>query len=365
VSTSVVVTEGHRREPVTAPFRDHVVVFTGKLACLTRPAAQARVRELGGETADEVTQRTTLLVVGDEGFLSKIDKSRKLRTAERRVPRVQIISEEAFCRRAGLLTAGDLKQSLYSLRDIRKLYPELREDRVRYLEAHGLLSPRVKTNAERFYDFATLLVFRHAHQELADSRPLRAVVQSLRAEHAGQLALDFAPRATPARVVTFRRPVGEPAESPEAWFDLGFEVDEDPATRSEARRAYERALELDPKYVPALINLGNLHYGAGRPDEARACFERAIEQEPGNAKARFNLANVLHDRHEYQAALIVYRDAAALAPDFADAHFNLALTCEQLELVEEAQRHWRRYLDLDPTGGWAAIAREHLGGTTR
>ena len=341
------------------------MVFTGKLACLTRQAAGARVRELGGETADDVTQRTTLLVVGDEGFFSKIDKSRKLRTAERRVPRVQIISEEAFCRRAGLLTAGDLKQNLYPSRDIQKLYPELREDRIRYLEAHGLVAARVKTNAEKFYDFSTLLLLRHAYQELSDGRPLRAVVQSLQAAHAGQLTLDFAPRSTPARVVTFRRPSGEPAESSEAWFDRGCELDEDPATRPEARRAYERTLELDPKYAPALINLGNLHYGEGRSDEARAYFERAIEQEPGNAKARFNLANVLHDRREYQAALILYRDAAALAPDFADAHFNLALTCEQLELVEEARRHWRCYLDLDPAGEWAAIAQEHLAGATR
>ena len=365
MSTSVVIAEDGRRAHADAPFRDYVVVFTGKLACLTRQAAQARVRELGGATADEVTQRTTLLVVGDQGFLSKIDKSRKLRTAERRVPRVQIISEEAFCRRAGLLTASDLKQTLYPLRDIRKLYPELREDRVRYLEAHGLVSARVKTNAERFYDFPTLLVLRHAHQALADGRPLRAVVGSVRAEHAGQLALDFAPRVTPARVMTFRRPGGEPVESPEAWFDRGFELDEEPATRPEARRAYERALELDPKYVPALINLGNLHYAEGRSDEARACFERAIAQEPVNAKARFNLANVLHDRHEYQAALVLYRDAVALAPEFADAFFNLALTCEGLELVEEAQRHWRRYLDLEPMGEWAAIAREHLGGASR
>jgi tetratricopeptide (TPR) repeat protein len=357
--------EDRRRERADLSFRDHVVVFTGKLACLTRQAAHARVRELGGETADEVTQRTTMLVVGDEGFLSKIDKSRKLRTAERRVPRVQIISEETFCRRAGLLTAGDLKQTLYPLRDIRKLYPELREDRVRYLEAHGLVTPQIKTNAERFYDFPTLLVFRHAHQELAEGRPLRTVVQGLRAAHEGQLALEFAPRVTPARVVAFRRPGGEPAESAEAWFDRGFRLDEDPATLSEAQRAYEYALELDPKYVPALINLGNLHYGDGRSDEARACFERALEQEPGNAKARFNLANVLHDRREYQAALILYRDAAALAPNFADASFNLALTCEELGLVEEAQRHWRRYLELEPTGEWAAIAREHLGGTRR
>jgi tetratricopeptide (TPR) repeat protein len=92
---------------------------------------------------------------------------------------------------------------------------------------------------------------------------------------------------------------------------------------------------------------------------------RAIDEEPSNAEARFNRANVFHDRHEYQAALILYRDAVALAPDFADACFNLALTCKELELVEEARRHWRRYLDLDPMGNWAAIAREHLDGVTR
>jgi tetratricopeptide (TPR) repeat protein len=139
-------------------------------------------------------------------------------------------------------------------------------------------------------------------------------------------------------------------------------LDEDSATAVEAQRAYERALELDPGYVPAVINLGNLHYGQGRLDEARGCFERAIELESTNAKARFNLGNILHDRDEYQAALILFRDAAALDPEFADAHFNLALTCEQLGRVEEALRHWRRYLALDPAGDWAAIAREHLAG---
>ena len=64
--TPSVVTPDAVREHSRAPFRDHVLVFTGKLACLTRRQAQAKVRELGGETADDVTHRTTTLVVGDE-----------------------------------------------------------------------------------------------------------------------------------------------------------------------------------------------------------------------------------------------------------------------------------------------------------
>ena len=274
------------------------MVFTGKLACLTRRQAQAKVRQLGGETADDVTHRTTMLVVGDEGFLSKIDTSRKLRTAERQIPRVHIVSETAFCRRAGIATAADLKQHLYPLREILKLYSELREDRVRYLELCGVVRSELRTNADRFYDFPALLVFRGAHQQLAGGLALRSVVRHLRAESAGQLPLDFVPRTTPARVVPFRSPRPGPAESVEQWFDRACGLDEDPATVAEAQRAYERALELDPASVSAVINLGNLHYGQGRPDEARTCFERAIELAPTNAKARFNLGNVFHDRSD-------------------------------------------------------------------
>jgi len=342
-----------------------VVVFTGKLACMTRRAAQTRVRELGGETGDDVTERTTMLVVGDEGFLGKIDKSHKLRTAERSIRRIQIVSETTFCALAGLPTVAELKQHLYPLRQIRKLYPELREDRVRYLEACSVAGPRVRTNADRVYDFPALLVFRQAHQQLASGVSLRSVVQSLRAERAGQLALDFSHQATPARIVPFRRVGRGRPESAEEWFDRVCTLDEELDTVPQARAAYERALELDPDYVPALVNLGNLHYRQDRPVEARACYEHALRLEPGNAKARFNLGNLFDDQRDYQAARVLFRDAVALDPGFADAHFNLALTCEQLGLVEEAQRHWQHYLALDPTGDWAAIAREHLPGVSR
>src|SRR5262249_7339718 len=148
--------------------------------------------------------------------------------------------------------------------------------RVRYLEAWGLVRPQVRTNADRFYDFPNVLVFRHAHQQLAQGRPLRSVVQRLRAEQAGQPVLDFAHQVTLVRVIPFRRRRPERPESVEEWFERGCALDEDPETLAEARAAYERALELDPNYVPALINLGNLNYSQDRPAEVQACFERAL-----------------------------------------------------------------------------------------
>lgn len=53
--------------------------LTGRLENLTRSEAEARIRELGGKAAPDVTRRTTYVVVGrDSG--SKLDKARRLGT---------------------------------------------------------------------------------------------------------------------------------------------------------------------------------------------------------------------------------------------------------------------------------------------
>jgi hypothetical protein len=46
----------------------HLVVFTGKLSSLGRRDARALVARLGGATSDEVNAKTTMLVIGAEGF---------------------------------------------------------------------------------------------------------------------------------------------------------------------------------------------------------------------------------------------------------------------------------------------------------
>ena len=53
--------------------------------------------------------------------------------------------------------------------------------------------------------------------------------------------------------------------------DLG-----DPAA---AHAALEAALAIRPGYVPALLNLGNLHEDAGDRDRARAVYAQALELE--------------------------------------------------------------------------------------
>ena len=106
--------------PGSQPLAGQLVVFTGKLSSLGRREARALVARLGGATADDVTAKTTILVVGAEGFGPaaadrNADKSQKLKRAEDL--KIRVLSEEDFCRLAGVPTptVGSTEQYVCAL----------------------------------------------------------------------------------------------------------------------------------------------------------------------------------------------------------------------------------------------------------
>ena len=380
---------------ISSPFVGQIVVFTGKLASLERKDAQALVERLGGTAADQVTSRTTMLVVGAKGFSrtedatsshaghGEAEKSNKLKKAEQANSKssgnVRILSEEDFCKLGGLPTADSLKQQLYRLRDIRVLYSTVRDDHLRYLEKWGLIRSVVRTNADTYYRFRDLLVIKQASAELERRAPFRAVMRSLLAAREGQLALDFRPArsdAQPAKVVELARRRSSESSVPDLslvwpavadpesvlaarYFREGAELDEgDEPQQQQALIAYRRALVLDPNLVPALVNLANIHYARDELVEAQALYERALNLETECFEARFNLGNIHHDLGQYDGALTCYRDALDLNPTYADAHFYMAVTLEKLGQSKDAKPHWRAYQQLAPNGEWVDLARE-------
>jgi len=56
-----------------------------------------------------------------------------------------------------------------------------------------------------------------------------------------------------------------------------------------AARAFRSVLRLDPRHYEALTGLGRCLAEMGMRDEARKCFEKALEVNPGYAQARINL----------------------------------------------------------------------------
>ena len=162
-------------------FAGHVVSFAGKLASIGRREAQALIQALGGEPSDDVTSRTTMLVVGDSA--AREDDSSKLRRAEQvnaKAPeQIRIISESEFCRLAGIASGDALRRQVYGVRDIRSLYPRITENYLRYLEKWGLIRPAATTRTERFYTFTDLATIKQLASELDRDVPLKTALRSL------------------------------------------------------------------------------------------------------------------------------------------------------------------------------------------
>jgi tetratricopeptide (TPR) repeat protein len=361
--------------PGRQPLSGQLVVFTGKLSSLGRRDARALVARLGGDTSDDVNVNTTMLVVGAEGFGQGIDdgdKSNKLKRAEelnaQRAALIEIVTEDDFCRKAGVPTPDVLKRQYHALRDLLGRYPALREDHVRYFVKCGLLQPVARTNADTFFAFPDLALIKQANDDLVQGASFRSVVRSLVAARQGQLALDFRLDASPAKVIALQpRPKAPDAPAvatrdaalAEEYFRYGSELDDGGETNLEgAAGAYRKALALDPSLVPALINLANIHYSRDEVSQAQALYERAIGLDPCVFEAHFNLGNIHHDRGLFAEALDCYREALRLNPSYADTHFYLAVTLERAGRSPEARPHWRAYQQLAPKGEWIALARE-------
>jgi len=362
-----------------------LVVFTGKLSSLGRREARALVARLGGTTADDVNARTTMVVVGAEGFgpaadssdASAREKSNKLKRAEelnaQRQAQIEILSEDAFCRLTGVPAPDALKRQYHAMRDLMARYRSLREDHLRYMVKCGVIRPVLRTNADTFFAFPDLPAIKQANDGLEQGASFQSVVRALLASREGQLTFDFRLDAAPARILALTRKAPPPDQSrvldadasrhdtalAEEYFRAASALDDgDEAKLEDAAGAYRKALELDPYLVAALINLANIHYSLDELAEAQALYERAIGLESDFFEAHFNLGNIYHDLGRFTEAQACYREALRLNPYYADTHFYLAVTCEKMGLSQEARPHWRAYQQLAPNGEWVELARE-------
>src|SRR4029453_17259533 len=158
-----------------------------------------------GDTADEVNARTTLGIVGAEGFGPGSEKSNKLKRAEelnaQAGSRIQIVAEEKFCRIAGVPTPDELKRQYSAMRDLLARYRLLREDHLRYLVKCGIVTPVLKTNADTFFAFQDVALIKQANDDINGGASFKSTVRSLLASRVGQMSFDFRLDAAPAKIL--------------------------------------------------------------------------------------------------------------------------------------------------------------------
>lgn len=107
-----------------------------------------------------------------------------------------------------------------------------------------------------------------------------------------------------------------------------------------ARAALQDALRCDPRYVPALVNLGNLHEQGGRRDDARQAYEAALAVDPGQSLALARLPNLTRISTAQDPLIGRLRQAitrpGASAAEQADLGFGLGKALDDARAYDEA-----------------------------
>lgn len=129
----------------------------------------------------------------------------------------------------------------------------------------------------------------------------------------------------------------------------------------EARESYDLASESDmeegvdrfPSVLAARLanqhaGLGDLYSAGGALVEAAEQYRRAIEIRPRFADIRARLARTLIEMGDPRAAVPELEEALDLNPGFLQARINLGLAWYRSGDLDSARREWRRCLEDDP-----------------
>jgi len=127
-----------------------------------------------------------------------------------------------------------------------------------------------------------------------------------------------------------------------------------------AKASFERALELNPKFIEALVNLGGLYSDMGQNDEAITYFQKALALDPTDCKARSNLGNAYYALARYPDAMFEYRRAVDQDPKCYSALYNIAVAFADAGLFREAVQWWEKVQRAAPGTDAARSARENI-----
>jgi hypothetical protein len=263
----------------------------------------------------------------------------------------------------------------YSIRDVQRTLG-LSRGMILGLVESKYVTPRIGPRRGYRFTFTDLVVMRTAQELIQAKVPARRVSHTLKRLRAklpqdvplgglriraagdqivvhdgaqqwevgtGQYVLDFSVSAEDGKLCVLPAPKPSGGSAYE-WFARGCEMEDEGS--ADAVDAYLHAIDAEPSFADAYVNLGRLLHEQGRLSEAEAVYRRGIAQCQSDALLRYNLGVLMDEMGRKQAALQVYREALALQEDLADCHYNIALLYEASGHTRAALRHLNAYRRL-------------------
>lgn len=380
------------------------VAFTGILASMTHRQAGELVEQHGGQPVQHVTQQTTLLVIGEEGWPLEDDgqpsvKLIQAQAVQQKGQPLRILSESEWLTALGLEAVRP--HQLYTPATLSQLLGLSVHD-IRRWERMGLIHPVRRVMRLPYFDYAEVVAARRLADLIASGASAESLATSLdRLRHVvpgidrplAQLQLltqgshvlyrdpkGWVEPSSGQRVFTFEEPPPpsdvpvEPVASvpfpavrpdtlahpPDHWFREGCRLSEE-GHLAAAVEAYRLALIASPNEADYHFHLADTLYRQGNLRGAIERYFVAVEHDHEFLEAWTQLGCTLAESSDLDAARDAFRVALDLHPDFPDAHFHLAQLLEKLGDALAARHHWQKYLTFDQRGPWAELARQRLG----
>jgi tetratricopeptide (TPR) repeat protein len=123
---------------------------------------------------------------------------------------------------------------------------------------------------------------------------------------------------------------------------------------------YRTALAVGGPDPATCFALAELLYRLGDVTAARERYFMTIELDEEYVEARANLGCVLAELGQRELAVAAFDGALTFHDEYPDVHYHLARNLDDLGRPEEAEVHWRAFLELAPESPWAATARQRL-----
>jgi arylsulfatase A-like enzyme/Flp pilus assembly protein TadD len=193
-----------------------------------------------------------------------------------------------------------------------------------------------------------------------------AIATLERAEGAGirsqavlsQLAAYLAETSQPARAIQLVEPVANRADAdPDTLNSLGIAYAR-AGKREDARRTFERVLQINPESSIPLENLGVLALERNDFAGARTLFERAVDADPHSSRAHADLGVVRRKAGDRQGAVDAWTRAVQLDPTNYDALYNLGTTLAKDGRMGEARPYLQRFVESAPPAFYEKDRRE-------
>jgi tetratricopeptide (TPR) repeat protein len=115
-----------------------------------------------------------------------------------------------------------------------------------------------------------------------------------------------------------------------------------------ARVEFEKALELNPNYSDALLNIGEVLRLQGRVAEAEHFVKRALRVDPNSIGALAQLGEIKRDMGDLDEAIRLFQEGLAIDDSYPFVFLGLGDVLQRAGRYEEAEEAFRRVLQLNP-----------------